>query len=76
MSFAGDFVSLEEQKPVDNKKGRLVHDDADDDISDEERVDMSNITGAKEREERLEKFYSVQRDCMSFFYYFSHFGFD
>lgn len=59
----GDFVSLEEKKPVDNRKGRLVRDDVDDDISDdEERVDMSAITGAKEREERREKFYSVQRD--------------
>lgn len=30
--------------------------------SDEERVDMSAITGAKEREERREQFYSVQSD--------------
>lgn len=52
---------------VDNKKGRLIRDDPDDDdMSDDERVDMSNLTGAKEREERREKFYSVQRDCMKF----------
>lgn len=61
--FVGDFVSLEEKKPIDNRKGRLVRDDVDDDISDdEERVDMSAITGVKEREERREKFYSVQQD--------------
>lgn len=40
-----------------------MRDDVDDDISDdEERVDMSAITGVKEREERREKFYSVQQD--------------
>lgn len=54
---------MEEKKPIDNRKGRLVRDDVDDDISDdEERVDMSAITGVKEREERREKFYSVQQD--------------
>lgn len=48
---------------MDNRKGRLVRDDVDDDISDdEERVDMSAITGVKELEERREKFYSVQQD--------------
>lgn len=61
--FTGDFVSLEEKKPIDNRKGRLVRDDVDDDISDdEERVDMSAITGVMEREERREKFYSVQQN--------------
>lgn len=54
---------------MDNKKGRLIRDDGDDDISDDERVDMSNITGAKEREERREKFYSVQKDCMEILYF-------
>lgn len=55
----------EKKKPIDNKKGRLIRDDPDDDISDdEERVDMLNITGAKEREERREQFYSVQRNGM------------
>lgn len=59
----GDFVAIEE-KPIDNRKGRLIRDDGDDDISDdEERVDMSAITGAKEREERRQKFYSVQQEC-------------
>lgn len=57
----GDFVSIEEKKPVDNRKGRLVREDVDDDLSDsEERVNMSAITGIKEREERMEKFYSIQ----------------
>lgn len=39
--------------------------EGDDDMDeDEERVDMSAINGAKEREERREKFYSVQQECM------------
>lgn len=39
--------------------------EGDDDLDeDEERVDMSAINGAKEREERREKFYSVQQECM------------
>lgn len=59
----GDYVSIEEKKPEDNKKGRLIREDQDDDVSDdEERVDMAGITGVKEREERREKFYSVQRN--------------
>lgn len=37
--------------------------DDDDQSDDEERVDMAAITGAKEREERREKFYSVQQEC-------------
>lgn len=60
----GEFIELEEKKPVNNKKGRLVREDADDDDqSDEERVDMAGITGAKERAERMEKFYAVQQEC-------------
>lgn len=63
----GDFVSLEEKKPVDNRKGRLVREDVDDDLSDgEERVNMSAITGVKEREERMEKFYSIQESELRF----------
>lgn len=43
------------------KGGRNVREeDAED--SDEERVDMSAITGVKEREERREQFYAVQSD--------------
>lgn len=60
----GEFIELEEKKPVNNKKGRLVREDVDDDDqSDEERVDMAGITGGKERAERMEKFYAVQREC-------------
>lgn len=55
----GDFVAIEE-KPVDNRKGRLIREEAEDDASEDERVDMSAITGSKELEERREKFYSVQ----------------
>lgn len=60
LEFVGDYVALEE-KPVDNRKGRLVREEAEDDASDDERVDMSAITGSKEREERREQFYSVQQ---------------
>lgn len=60
---AGDFIQIED-KPPDNKKGRLVREGDDDMDEDEERVDMSAINGAKEREERREKFYSVQQECM------------
>lgn len=49
-----------EEKPIDNRKGRLIREEAEDDGSDDERVDMSAITGSKERDERREKFYSVQ----------------
>lgn len=60
----GDFVAIED--PQEDKKGkRIVHEDETGDCSDgsEERVDMLAITGQKEREERREKFYSVQQDC-------------
>lgn len=56
----GDFVAIEEKKPVDNRKGRLIREEAEDDASDDERVDMSAITGSKELEERREQFYAVQ----------------
>lgn len=61
----GDFIPIEEKAPATNRsKGRLVREDGDDDGSDDEqRVDMSAINGAKEREERREKFYSVQQQC-------------
>lgn len=61
----GDFIELEEKKPSKTSTSRLVReeDDDDDDQSDEERVDMNAITGAKEREERREKFYSMQQEC-------------
>ncbi|XP_037038522.1 PAX3- and PAX7-binding protein 1 isoform X2 [Bradysia coprophila] len=58
----GDFIPIQEDKPPDNRKGRLVREGDDDMDEDEERVDMSAINGAKEREERREKFYSVQQE--------------
>lgn len=58
--FIGDYVAIEENKSVDNKKGRLIREEAEDDGSEDERVDMSDIKGTKELEERREKFYSVQ----------------
>ncbi|XP_075146606.1 PAX3- and PAX7-binding protein 1 [Haematobia irritans] len=60
----GDFIHIEEPK-VETKKGsRLAREDMEGDNSDdEERMDMNAITGIKEREERREKFYSVEKDC-------------
>lgn len=58
--FLGDYVAIEETKSVDNKKGRLIREEAEDDGSEDERVDMADIKGTKELEERREKFYSVQ----------------
>lgn len=61
----GDFIAIEE--PKEDKKGkRNIHEDEVGDGSDgseEDRVDMLAITGHKEREERREKFYSVQQQC-------------
>lgn len=63
-SFLGDYVAIEEKKPADNKKGRLIREEAEDDGSEDERVDMSDIKGTKELEERRERFYSAQRHGM------------
>uniref|UniRef100_A0A1Y9H298 GCF C-terminal domain-containing protein n=1 Tax=Anopheles dirus TaxID=7168 RepID=A0A1Y9H298_9DIPT len=59
----GEFIPVEEPKEEKNKK-RTVQEDGDGDGSDEDddRIDMSAITGAKEREERREQFYAVQRE--------------
>uniref|UniRef100_A0A182Q932 GCF C-terminal domain-containing protein n=1 Tax=Anopheles farauti TaxID=69004 RepID=A0A182Q932_9DIPT len=59
----GEFIPIEEPKEEKNKK-RTVQEDGDGDGSDEDddRIDMSAITGAKEREERREQFYAVQRE--------------
>lgn len=47
----------------ENKGSRLVREDGEDDGTDEEeRVDMSAVTGVKELEDRREKFYSVQQE--------------
>lgn len=63
--ISGDFVAIEEPKVEPKKGGRLTREDLEDDNSeDEERVDMNAITGIKEREERREKFYAVEKDCM------------
>lgn len=72
MMCLGDFIPIEEKPPVSKNKGRLMREDGDDDVSDEERVDMSAINGSREREERREKFYSVQAECRTFFLYKSH----
>lgn len=63
MYIVGDFIPIEEKK-IEKKGNRLVRDDPDDCSDDEERIDMSAITGVKEREERKEKFYSAQQECM------------
>ncbi|XP_061506789.1 intron Large complex component GCFC2 isoform X1 [Anopheles gambiae] len=59
----GEFIPVEEPKE-DKTKKRTVQEDGDGDGSDEDddRIDMSAITGAKEREERREQFYAVQRE--------------
>lgn len=63
--FSGDFIPVEEPKE-DKSKKRVVREDGAGDGSDEDddRIDMAAITGAKEREERREQFYSVQREGM------------
>ncbi|XP_055387632.1 PAX3- and PAX7-binding protein 1 isoform X2 [Condylostylus longicornis] len=58
----GDYIPLEEAKEPSKIGSRLAHDEAEDGSDEEERVDMNAITGVKEREERREKFYSVQND--------------
>lgn len=68
--LTGEIIPLEEKKPDlknDKKKGsRLVREEdaGDDEVSDDERVDMNAITGAKEREERRDQFYAAENDCM------------
>uniref|UniRef100_A0A1A9W1K5 GCF C-terminal domain-containing protein n=1 Tax=Glossina brevipalpis TaxID=37001 RepID=A0A1A9W1K5_9MUSC len=59
----GDCIAIEEHK-TDTKKGnRLTHEDLEEDNSDEEqRMDMNVITGVKEREERREQFYAVEKN--------------
>uniref|UniRef100_A0A182SW39 GCF C-terminal domain-containing protein n=1 Tax=Anopheles maculatus TaxID=74869 RepID=A0A182SW39_9DIPT len=59
----GEFIPVEEPKEEKSKK-RTVQEDGDGDGSDEDddRIDMSAITGVKEREERREQFYAVQRE--------------
>lgn len=68
--FLGDFVPIEEQTPEAVKPGkRLIREgDEDDDASgsDEERVDMSDITGKKEILQRQEAFMEAQQSKFLF----------
>lgn len=58
-------MPVEETKPEPKKGSRLAREEMEEDNSDEdERLDMNAITGIKEREERREKFYAVEKDCM------------
>ncbi|EDV41782.2 uncharacterized protein Dana_GF17646 [Drosophila ananassae] len=62
---AGDFIPIEEPKEQPKISTRLPCEDVEGDQSDdEERMDMNDITGRKEREERREQFYAVENDCM------------
>lgn len=64
-SGAGDFIPIEEPKEQPKISTRLPCEDVEGDQSDdEERMDMNDITGRKEREERREQFYAVENDCM------------
>lgn len=65
----GDFAPLEEpeEEPSTSKANtnRITIDDGDDDdVSDDDRrVDMADITGTKEKEERREQFYAAENQC-------------
>lgn len=58
----GEFIALEEKDQEELKKGKRnirEEDEAEGSSGEEQRVDMSAITGVKEREERREQFYSA-----------------
>lgn len=60
--FLGEFIALEEKDQEEIKKGKRnirEEDEAEGSSGEEQRVDMSAITGVKEREERREQFYSA-----------------
>lgn len=60
-TLLGEFIALEDKEQEDQKKGKRTireEDEADNSSGEEQRVDMSAITGAKEREDRREQFYS------------------
>ncbi|KAH8420794.1 hypothetical protein KR222_005393 [Zaprionus bogoriensis] len=60
---ASDFIPIEEPKEPPKLSTRLQREDVEGDQSDdEERMDMNDITGRKEREERREQFYAVEND--------------
>ncbi|XP_054746441.1 PAX3- and PAX7-binding protein 1 [Anastrepha obliqua] len=59
----GDFIPVEEPKAPVKKGSRLAREDVEGDNSDdEERMDMTIMTGKKEREERREQFYAVENN--------------
>ncbi|XP_070493177.1 PAX3- and PAX7-binding protein 1 isoform X1 [Chironomus tepperi] len=59
----GEFISIDDdQEQIRKGKRNVREEDVEGSGTDEERVDMSAITGVKEREERREQFYSVQSD--------------
>lgn len=61
-NISGEFIALEEKDQEEQKKGKRnirEEDEADGSSGEEQRVDMSAITGKKEREERREQFYSA-----------------
>ncbi|XP_017042677.1 PAX3- and PAX7-binding protein 1 isoform X2 [Drosophila ficusphila] len=59
----GDYIPVEEPKEPPKLSTRLSNEDVEGDQSDdEERMDMNDITGRKEREERREQFYAVEND--------------
>jgi len=61
--FLGEFISIDDdQEQIRKGKRNVREEDGEGSGTDEERVDMSAITGVKEREERREQFYSVQSD--------------
>ncbi|TDG39651.1 hypothetical protein AWZ03_013924 [Drosophila navojoa] len=60
---AVDYIPIEEPKETPKLSTRLPREDVEGDQSDdEERMDMNDITGLKEREERREQFYAVEND--------------
>ncbi|XP_030376119.1 PAX3- and PAX7-binding protein 1 isoform X2 [Scaptodrosophila lebanonensis] len=60
---AAEFIPIEEPKEPPKLSTRLPREDVEGDQSDdEERMDMNDITGRKEREERREQFYAVEND--------------
>ncbi|XP_054271583.1 PAX3- and PAX7-binding protein 1-like [Macrosteles quadrilineatus] len=52
----GDFVPIEEDKPYDNKKGRLVREDENDMCDEDIRITMQVNTAAADMERRREAF--------------------
>lgn len=67
ISFLGDYIQIEERSPEEVKQGkRLVREGEEEDVSgsDDERMDMADITGKKELRQREEAFLEAQQ-CKS-----------